>query len=340
MHAPNQSLRRLTIFIVFLFTTFSALPQDDDDGGPQQNDNYGRNGKKIKTVRDGGRWVKISYFDPTGQERETIITEEELTQKVVTHEYRDCKGRLAFFERTITKLKTGEEINFLQNKFEKDGKQISAGYRKFLNEKGEVQISKYNKDKKDWERVQPDAYVGRLEFQPDYESCPINNHGIDLFAGYSHLKLDGDFADDALCGWELTGMYPLSNRWKVGLDIGGYYKSTDDFEFNLYLYQVLIMYYMVNSRNPNKKLQFLPFLHAGAGAASYKSEFNIPGIPKFESKETSFAGLIGGGVDLNWGKKLGARLFQTDYVLSTFSDQSQSNFRVSTGLVLRLGSVE
>jgi hypothetical protein len=33
-------------------------------------------------------------------------------------------------------------------------------------------------------------------------------------------------------------------------------------------------------------------------------------------------------------------LFQTDYVLTRFDDDNQHNFRVSTGLVLRLGKVD
>ncbi|MEK7831876.1 MAG: hypothetical protein AAB401_12360, partial [Acidobacteriota bacterium] len=59
---------------------------------------------------------------------------------------------------------------------------------------------------------------------------------------------------------------------------------------------------------------------------------------KVKVEDSAFAMAIGGGLDAKVHDNLAIRLFQTDYVLTRFNDDSQHNFRLSTGLVLRLGS--
>jgi hypothetical protein len=51
---------------------------------------------------------------------------------------------------------------------------------------------------------------------------------------------------------------------------------------------------------------------------------------------TSFAMLVGGGLDLGLRKGLGIRLFQADWLMTQFNDQTQNKQgRVSAGIVIK-----
>jgi hypothetical protein len=147
MHSSKRFPQLLIIFIVIFFTMIPAIAQELNSDGSEKNDDYGKGGKKIRRVSDEGRREEILWFDPSGQQREMKLTYEEGSQKIVTHEFRDCNGRKTYFERTITKLKNGEELFYSQYRFEKDGKETASGYMKRLNEKGEELISIYNQRK-------------------------------------------------------------------------------------------------------------------------------------------------------------------------------------------------
>lgn len=88
-----------------------------------------------------------------------------------------------------------------------------------------------------------------------------------------------------------------------------------------------------------------PFVHALFGAARLSDISVTP--PTTTSaffnrsfSENSFAAALGGGVDANFNKHIGVRLFQVDYLLTKFTDggdNKQNNLRASAGLVLHFG---
>lgn len=53
------------------------------------------------------------------------------------------------------------------------------------------------------------------------------------------------------------------------------------------------------------------------------------------ANSTNFALGFGGGVDLNWKRRLAVRLVQADYIPARLSGQWENNFRISTGVVFR-----
>jgi hypothetical protein len=89
-----------------------------------------------------------------------------------------------------------------------------------------------------------------------------------------------------------------------------------------------------------------PFAHALFGAARLQVRNDAIGMP--EIKDFGFAFAVGGGVDLKTplGGKVAVRLFQADFVRTKLDftnsgdDTSSNNYRVSTGIVIRLGKIE
>src|ERR1041385_6686635 len=88
-----------------------------------------------------------------------------------------------------------------------------------------------------------------------------------------------------------------------------------------------------------------PFVHALFGAARLSDISVTP--PATTSaffnrsfSENSFATALGGGIDGNFNKHIGVRIFQIDYLLTKFTDggdNKQNNLRASAGLVLHFG---
>jgi peptidoglycan-associated lipoprotein len=84
--------------------------------------------------------------------------------------------------------------------------------------------------------------------------------------------------------------------------------------------------------------RFTPYAQLLLGA-SHASGSLAPG--QFgPASSTAFAMAAGGGIDFTVTRHLALRLAQTDYLLTLFPNQTndrQNNFRVSTGVVFRLG---
>jgi len=54
-------------------------------------------------------------------------------------------------------------------------------------------------------------------------------------------------------------------------------------------------------------------------------------------RRTNFALGFGGGVDLNWRRLVGVRLFQAEYVPTRLSGSWETHYTLSTGLVFKFG---
>lgn len=73
-----------------------------------------------------------------------------------------------------------------------------------------------------------------------------------------------------------------------------------------------------------------PFAHVLVGLAHAST--NVSG-----SGESSPAWAIGGGLDVSVHRHIAVRVAQLDMLQTRYSSQAQSNFRVSTGIVFKLG---
>jgi hypothetical protein len=160
---------------------------------------------------------------------------------------------------------------------------------------------------------------------------------LELFGGYSYLRADDVSAGANMHGWNgsVTGN---TNGWfGVTIDFSGHYRKIDDLpetraQVNTYLMAVGPRFsYRSGGR-------VTPFAHllAGVGRSGYQAE-TIAG--RFDGVHYSYLLVAGGGVDLKLGDRLAYRLIQSDYVLTHFAGRFEHQVRLSTGLVLRGGTV-
>jgi len=155
---------------------------------------------------------------------------------------------------------------------------------------------------------------------------------VEIFGGYSYLRADDDDGGLDLHGWNASTAVNL-NKWVgIAADFSGHYGDVtilpgSKADVSGYLF-------LVGPRFSYRKHKVLtPFGHVLLGAA--RQHISYAGL---KDSDSAFALAIGGGLDATVHPNVAIRLFQTDYVLTRFNDDSQHNFRVSTGLVLRLGT--
>ncbi len=146
--------------------------------------------------------------------------------------------------------------------------------------------------------------------------APAFAQRVEIFGGaqFEHLQSNYNAA-----GWNasLTGNF----KHVLGItgDFSGVYNSriTDS---SVYTYTVGPV---LTARLPVVQ----PFVHALFGGATAKAG----GV-----SETSFAMLLGGGIDIGLRKGIGIRLVQVDWLMTQFGDQTQNNQgRASAGIVIK-----
>jgi opacity protein-like surface antigen len=160
---------------------------------------------------------------------------------------------------------------------------------------------------------------------------------VEIFGGYSYLRADDSFDDGLdLHGWNASGAANFTRYAGLVADFSGHYNDIT-FSPTLGKADISAHLFLVGPRfsyRGNERVT--PFAHVLLGAArSHVSYFDPTG--KVKLRDSAFAMAVGGGLDVKVHDRLAVRLFQADYVLTRFADDNQHNFRLSTGLVLRLG---
>ncbi len=157
---------------------------------------------------------------------------------------------------------------------------------------------------------------------------------VEIFGGYSYLHTD-DALDLDLHGWNASVTGNLNKWFGIKADFSGHYTTEEispgikaDLSGYLFLIGPQFAY--------RKHDTWQPFGHVLLGAAHQQASARTP-TGRFSTSDTAFAFVVGAGLDAHVIKPLAIRLFQADYVLTNFNDDTQHNFRLSTGLVLRLG---
>jgi hypothetical protein len=141
--------------------------------------------------------------------------------------------------------------------------------------------------------------------------------GIDLFAGYSFERL-GTSPGRNLNGLELTGQFKFTNWLGVAADLDAHFglpSQPDGRTLN----------FMVGPQI-SFPARISPFLHGLVGVGHLSDN----GIT-----DTSFAGAVGGGIDMHIAPVISWRIIQGDDILTHHFGGIQHNVRVSTGIVLR-----
>ena len=163
---------------------------------------------------------------------------------------------------------------------------------------------------------------------------------IEIFGGYSYLRADDNDDGVNLNGWTASGTYNFNKWFGVKGDFSGHYG-----QYTLVPPSILAPPLDTHIKGDLNTYLFLggpqfayrehdavqPFGHVLVGAARRHTEvsgdaaarFAAAGINPnvFDSSDTSFAFVVGGGLDVKITKYLAWRAFQADYVLTTFEDQ-------------------
>jgi outer membrane protein OmpA-like peptidoglycan-associated protein len=168
---------------------------------------------------------------------------------------------------------------------------------------------------------------------------------VEVFGGYSYLRVNPPGDDDGynFNGWN-GSIAVNANRWfgMVG-DFSGHYKTIKDSGFNLDTKLHSFMFGPQFSLRKHDKLT--PFAHALFGFSHVDQNISpVPTGARAASDWNDFAMALGGGLDFKVHPKVAVRLFQADYFMlrdkggnPNNSADILNNFRLSTGIVFRLG---
>jgi outer membrane protein OmpA-like peptidoglycan-associated protein len=166
---------------------------------------------------------------------------------------------------------------------------------------------------------------------------------VDLFIGYSYVRFRTNAGSkEAFNLHGLTGALAGNvNRWfsLVG-DVGAYRIKSLPPNVTGSAYT-----FMAGPQFSRRGERFTPFVHVLFGAARL-SDIQVSAIPSGSAffnrsfSQNAFATALGGGLDANFNKHIGVRIFQFEYLLTKFTDghdNQQNNVRASAGLVLHFG---
>jgi peptidoglycan-associated lipoprotein len=149
----------------------------------------------------------------------------------------------------------------------------------------------------------------------------------EVFGGYSYAG--GNFH-----GWNASVTGNVNKWFGVTADFSGQYGGAideDGFDERQRVHS-----YLFGPRFSARKKRVMPFAHALVGASRLKTELTGFG-QRFTFSDTSFALVLGGGLDIRVNSAIAIRAIQLDYLRTGFFNETQNKGRIAFGVVFRLG---
>jgi hypothetical protein len=170
---------------------------------------------------------------------------------------------------------------------------------------------------------------------------------IEVFGGYSHIgyyyypAYTGPWTLSSFNGWETSAAFKIIPHLAAEADFGGLYGAQSSNCSSCS--RDTIRTYMGGPRVAVNSGRATFYAHVLFGGLTYKTTYGgTQGIPATSNSDTTFAMAIGGGADLWFTRRIGARLVQFDYLRDNsripgyFAHPGQhANFRLSAGVVFR-----
>jgi opacity protein-like surface antigen len=151
---------------------------------------------------------------------------------------------------------------------------------------------------------------------------------VEVFGGYSYLRCNiGD--SDVSCnlnGWNASVVFNAPKYIGVVADFGGTYGTVDDVDTKIHSF-------LFGPKFAVRKDKVTPFAQALFGVAHSKK--SVAGVSL--SSDSDFAMALGGGLDINVGKKMAVRV-APEYLMTRREGETSNDFRLSAGIVLKLGN--
>ncbi|HYP30001.1 MAG TPA: outer membrane beta-barrel protein [Blastocatellia bacterium] len=174
---------------------------------------------------------------------------------------------------------------------------------------------------------------------------------VEVFGGYSFLRVEGG---DSFNGWQASVAGNVNNWFGIVAEFSGHYdsrsqrlsfvrpglppvelRSDTDTSIHSFLFGPRFSY--------RKHERVTPFVHGLIGLTRTQVDGTATAsdpvlddlLTDFETSDTNFSAVFGGGVDINLSKRFALRLVQADYQAIRNDSFTLDNARVSTGLVIR-----
>jgi opacity protein-like surface antigen len=150
----------------------------------------------------------------------------------------------------------------------------------------------------------------------------------EVFGGYSYLHCDTGVSDVScnLNGWNASLVFNAPKYFGIVADFNGTYGTVNDVDTKVHSF-------LFGPKFAVRKEKFTPFAQALFGVANSKT--SASGV-SLESKN-DFAMTLGGGLDINVGKKMAVRV-APEYLMTRSAGETYNSFRLSAGIVLKLGN--
>jgi len=180
-----------------------------------------------------------------------------------------------------------------------------------------------------WEIFGGYSYL-RAGFGPTSPLSP--SPSFDELIGFSHINTNG---------WHASVTENVNKWFGATIEVSGHYKRPLSIDLTPFGFPGQTLNINASAYIAGGGPQFSyhriekvsPFAHVLFGA--FHARVNVPTTP-VKISDTTWAIILGGGVDMRLSRYLAVRA-QADYIRSHFSDLGQNHFRVSGGLVYRIG---
>ncbi len=165
---------------------------------------------------------------------------------------------------------------------------------------------------------------------------------MELFGGFSYNRI---YQTNNI-GWSISGVKNLGEFLGIEVDLARFGNSDRvDYAANAYYKSKEHTYTImagphIGSRGVGK---LAPYIHLLLGAAMERGRYDFYQdgslVDSSEGKYNNFIMLFGGGIDREWRGPVALRVIQIDYQGIRTQGYWFKGWRLSTGLVLRLGRV-
>jgi hypothetical protein len=139
---------------------------------------------------------------------------------------------------------------------------------------------------------------------------------VELFGGYSFERYGGT-PGRTLNGWEVAGNYKFAPWVGLAMDLDG--------QYGLPFAQSIGTLHVLAGPQFSFPGRISPYVHVLGGFGHLRGD----------GAQTSFAGALGGGIDMRIAPLISWRVIQADDVVTRFFGGTQHSARLSTGLVIR-----
>ncbi|HUY12428.1 MAG TPA: hypothetical protein VMX16_02205 [Terriglobia bacterium] len=166
--------------------------------------------------------------------------------------------------------------------------------------------------------------------------------GAEVYTGYSYLNANPYNSRFSLNGWDASFTGFLTSWFGAEADFSDHYGSSPLSPRFVPRFTYLF--------GPHVSFRIIPrvtpFVHVLAGETSGSAAGLPLGAPCIKGlpcpgaatiTQTSFAGVVGGGLDVKLTRHISVRVIQADYLFTNFSGGHQNDTRISAGVVFTLG---